>query len=99
MTMKKLKLDELAVETFETLKPVDRRGTVLGQADSSAGPYDCGFGCTPTDRCYTDACTDDPCGTTTPGATMEYSCNCLSNEWACPDTEACPEVTSFGETC
>jgi hypothetical protein len=94
--MKKLKLmlDELAVETFETVKPIDRRGTVIG-ADSSAGPHDCQFACGPTEQCPSHDCffTDDCIYET------NDSCACLSIVAICPDTGACPEVTSSGETC
>jgi len=99
--MKKLKLmlDELAVETFETVESTDRRGTVVGQSGTTGGIRQCQFQCpSPTDDCYSAMCipTDDPC-TSLPGATVEYSCDCLSNEWACPDTQECLDVTSFGE--
>lgn len=96
--MKKLKLmlDELAVETFETVNPVDRRGTVVGRGDSSAGPRECAYMCTagcPSDQCFTDACifTDFGCDTG-PGATEDYSCVCQSNEWECAGTDYCPSV-------
>ncbi len=103
--MKKLRLmlDELAVETFETVKPVERRGTVVGRADSSADRFACAAECSGgcySDDCFTDFCSAVGCPVTGPdacGPSADYSCVCQSNEWACPDTEACPEVTSFGE--
>jgi hypothetical protein len=81
--MKKLKLmlDELAVETFETVKSRDGRGTVVGRADDSVEM--CSLGC-PSDFCFTAACvfTVDGCDTNGPGITEVFSC-------VCPDTERC----------
>jgi len=80
--MKKLKLmlDELAVETFETVKSRDGRGTVVGREDSSEM---CSLGC-PSDFCFTAACvfTEDGCDTTGPGVTEAFTCGC-------PDTGQC----------
>jgi hypothetical protein len=41
--MKKLKLmlDALAVDTFATVKPVEQRGTVVGQENSSTSALSC----------------------------------------------------------
>ena len=88
--MKKLKLmlDELRVETFETVKATERLGTVMGRADSSAGPIQCQNQCpSPSDWCFpSDVCvTGSTCG-----PTADHSCVCMSNEWECPQTDDCP---------
>jgi len=77
----KLMLDELAVETFETVKSVDQRGTVVGRADTFEGM--CTPAC-PSDFCFTAACvlTEDGCDTTGPGVTEAFTCGC-------PDTVQC----------
>lgn len=79
--MKKLKLvlDELRVQTFETVSRTDPRGTVVGQGDSSAGAHEC------WNQCYSEVeCTStrDACM-----PTLDYTCNCVSNEIACAPSD------------
>jgi hypothetical protein len=89
--MKKLKLelDDLRVETFETVKTAYRRGTVVGQDGTSAGgPLNC------QDTCVGGGWTEDLACMPTRDLTCqcpteEWTCMCLSNEWACAPTGEC----------
>ncbi|HEU0301915.1 MAG TPA: pinensin family lanthipeptide [Longimicrobium sp.] len=85
---KKLSLDALAVESFETILPPSARGTVQAHSDLTTSPESCDFYC-PSQE-ISGCCTGDP--------TCPASCNATC-AGTCPNT--CRGVTcgaGCGET-
>jgi hypothetical protein len=93
-----LKLDELAVESFDTSHRGSERGTILANSGSDGCSFYTGECCTPAgthggNTCET-TCHQLACGCTNRGGTCDYSCGfegCDFTEYAA----ACPSQPGY----
>ncbi len=85
--MKKLKLnlEDLKVESFQTMNDVKKRGTVVGNSGETCPPF--------TYPC--DGCTGFSC----PNTCYEQSCECTNHTACNQNTCQCPGETIVGKTC
>jgi len=94
-----LRLDELAVESFDTSPRGSERGTVLGNSGYDGCSFYTGECCTPAgtyggNTCET-TCHQLACGCTNPGGTCNVSCGSNDTCEFTADPQACPSYPGY----
>ena len=85
--MRKLKLEALQVESFDTTATQGERGTVHGQQCTCGGPYTCAWTC--DDHTCLFTCDDPTCAVSCNG-TCEASCDSCYSCWDSCRPRDCP---------